>query len=130
MNSRRGDRGDTVVQTVIVAPALFLMIMAIIQIALVAHARNVAEAAAQDGVNAARQFDGTTATGHQAANQALDTLGPKMLTDRHISVDRTTTTASVTITGRSLSFIPGVSPRIEVTSVASIERWAEMDGGD
>lgn len=128
MNRRHQERADTIVQTVIVAPALFLMIMAIIQIALVAHARNVAEAAAQDGVAAARQFDGTTTDGRAAANSSLDALGPRMLTDRHVTVERTTTRASVTIVGHSLAFIPGISPRIEVTSAADVERYVPLGG--
>lgn len=63
-----------------------------------------------------------------AANSSLEALGPRMLTDRHVTVERTATRASVTITGHSLAFIPGISPRIEVTSAADVERYVPIGG--
>lgn len=130
MNRRHDERGDTMVQTVIVAPALFLLIMGVIQFALIAHAQNVAEAAAQEGVTAARQFHASAADGQEQATAALDSLGPRMLTQREIVVDRTTTTVLVTVRGQALTFIPGFSRTIIETSAGSVERYVppEQDG--
>lgn len=123
MTRQRDERGETMVQTVIVAPALFLLIMGVIQVALIAHAQNVAEAAAQEGATAARQFNATSTDGHVKASSALAVLGPRMLTDRKVIVDRTTTTATVTVTGRALTIVPGFSPRIVETSSGPVERY-------
>ena len=121
-STRKNERGE-ITQTVIVAPVLFLLIMAVIQYALVAHARNVAEAAAQEGVTSAAAFDGTETAGRTSATNALDTLGPAMLTDRTIAVERTLTIVTVEVTGTALSFIPGFSPKIVEVSTGPVERY-------
>lgn len=118
----RDERGE-ITQTVIVAPALFLLIMAVVQYGLVAHARNVAEAAAQEAVASAGSFDAKADDGHASATAALDTLGPKMLTSRAVNVERTPTTVTVTVTGTALSFIPGLSPQINETASGPVERY-------
>lgn len=130
MRSGNNERGDTMVQTVIVAPVLFLLIMGVLQFALVAHAQNVAEAAAQEGVAAARRFDAKASDGVVEANSALDTLGARMLSERQVSVDRSQTRATVTVTGRVLSLIPGVKPSINETASGPVERYVapEVDG--
>lgn len=123
MTRQRDERGETMVQTVIVAPALFLLIMGVIQVALIAHAQNVAEAAAQEGVTAARKFNATAADGQMKATAALAALGPRMFTGRKVIVDRTTATATVTVTGRALTIVPGFSRTIAETSSGPVERY-------
>jgi hypothetical protein len=108
---------------VIVAPAVFLLIMTVVQVALIAHARNVAEAAAQEGVAAARRFDGTATDGSATATAALGALGPRMLTDRRVSVGRSSTAAEVTITGRVISLAPGLGLTITATASGPVERY-------
>lgn len=123
MTRQRNERGETMVQTVIVAPALFLLIMGVIQVALIAHAQNVAEAAAQEGVAAARKFNASAADGEATASAALADLGPRMLTGREVVVARTATTATVTVTGRALSIVPGFGRTIVETSSGPVERY-------
>jgi Flp pilus assembly protein TadG len=123
MAKTRDERGDAIVQTVIVAPALLLLIMVIIQFALVAHARNVAEAAAQDGVTAARRSDATEADGQARASAALASLGPRMLSERGVSVVKTQTDVTVTVTGTPLTLVPGFGRKIVETSSGPVERY-------
>lgn len=123
----RDERGEAMAQTVIVAPALFMMIMAIVQFALVAHAQNVAEAAAQEGVAAARLFQATEADGIAHASAALSHLGPRMLTSRNVSVDLTPTTATVTVSGTALSLVPFLHPTVSQTASAAVERYVEPE---
>ncbi|MBC7593422.1 MAG: pilus assembly protein [Kineosporiaceae bacterium] len=111
------------VQTVIIAPVLFLLIMFVVQFALLAHAQNVAEAAAQEGVTAARRFGATDADGRTKARDSLSSLGPKMLSNQTVTVDRTQTTATVTIRGQALSLIPGFHRNITETSSGPVERY-------
>lgn len=119
----RCERGEAMTQTVIVAPVLFLLIMTIIEFALVAHAQNVAEAAAQEGVAAARQFDADQSAGVTNATDALSSLGPDMLTERNVRVTRSPTTVTVTVSGEALSLVPGLHPHISETSSGPIERY-------
>jgi Flp pilus assembly protein TadG len=119
----RDERGSTIAETVIVAPAVFLLIMTVVQVALIAHARNVAEAAAQEAVAAARRFDGTAADGSATATAALAALGPRMLTDQRVRVQRSASTAEVTISGRVISLAPGLGLTISATASGPVERY-------
>lgn len=123
MRRDHDERGEAVTQTVIIAPALFLLIMFILQLALVAHAQNVAEAAAQEGSAASRQFGASESDGVAKTDTALGSLGPKMLTDRHVTVNRTATTVTVTVTGHAISLIPGFNPKVKETASGPVERY-------
>ena len=48
-------------------PAVLLLIIAAVQAGLLFHARHLAQAAAQEGLRATRQYDGSTTAGQQAA---------------------------------------------------------------
>lgn len=123
MRRERNERGEAMTQTVIVAPVLFTLIMVVIQFALVAHAQNVAEAAAQEGVAAARRFDANEVDGSAKATAALASLGPRMLTGQSVSIRRTSTTTTVTVRGQVLSLIPGYSHTINETASGPVERY-------
>lgn len=123
----RGEEGSSTVQAVLIFPALLFALMLVIQFALWAHATSVAEAAAQDAAAVARRADGSRAGGAAAANKALATLGPKMLTSRTVSVNRSATTASVTVTGRVVSLVPGVTLRVQETAEGPVERFVPLE---
>src|SRR4051794_21902947 len=55
----RGDRGAVTVELVIATPLLLLMLLAIVQFALWSHATHIAQAAASQGLAAARVQNGT-----------------------------------------------------------------------
>lgn len=114
-------------QAVLIFPALLFILMLIIQFALYAHAASVAEAAAQEAAAVARRADGSQAGGAATANTTLATLGPKMLTNRSVSVDRSATTATVTITGRVVSLVPGVSLQVRETAQGPVERFVPLE---
>lgn len=111
------------IQLVLVAPALLLMIMAIVQFGLLAHARNVAEQAAQEGAASARRFDGTQATGEAEALKYLTLLGPQTLQNRTAVATRGAQSASVTVTGDVLSLVPGLNLSVSETATGPIERY-------
>jgi len=52
---------------VITLPVMIVLTMFVVQYALLWHGRNVAEAAAQDGLRTARSYQGTATMGQQAA---------------------------------------------------------------
>ncbi|MDP3893633.1 TadE family protein [Nocardioides sp.] len=118
-------------ELVVLFPAVLLLIFGIIQAGLVYHARNVALAAAQEGVRAARAENGTAAAGAAAANSFVEQAGGQdVLRGLTITPQRTPTRAVVRVRGRSLSVLPGV-PGIPVTQVARapVERVTTSGGG-
>lgn len=126
MSNRQGrdERGAaSLIQLVLVAPVLLLVLMFIVQFALVAHARSVVEAAAEQGSAVARRADGTQAGAQAETVKYLDKLGPKMLMTRSVSANRTADTATVTVTGTVISLVPGVHPRVKETSSGPVERY-------
>ncbi len=84
----RGDRGSVSVELVIATPLLLFMLLAIIQFALWSHATHIAQAAASQGLAAARAQDGTAAAGAAGALQMLDQLDSGPLTGASVTADR------------------------------------------
>src|SRR3954447_3945317 len=97
--ARRGDAGSATLQAVLIMPLLLLLITAIVEFALWYHAAHIAIAAAQDGARAARVEGGTSEAGRQRAQQDIDQLGARVLTDATITVTRDAEMARVDIRG-------------------------------
>ena len=125
----RDERGATsVIQLVLIAPALLMMFMAIVQFGLLAHARNVAEQAAQEGAASARRFDGTEADAKTDALKYLTLLGPRTLQERDVVVNRGAQSATVTITGKVLTLVPGLNLQVRESSTGPVERYVPPVG--
>lgn len=120
---RRDERGSVSIELVILLPALFAVLFLGMQAALVYHARTVAIAAAQEGARAAGAEHGRESDGVGAANDFLaEAGGDDVLTGTSASADRSATTATVTVTGFSLSVIPGWKIRITQSATVPVER--------
>ncbi|WP_082553201.1 TadE family protein [Phycicoccus sp. Root101] len=120
------DRGSTSIQMVLLMPALFAVMFLGMQGALIYHARTVALAAAQEGVRTAAGVGGSGATGaHDAYAFITAAGGDDVLQAPRIRSSRSTTTATVTVTGRSLSVIPGWAPKITQSASAPVERTTQ-----
>ena len=92
------------------------------QAALFYHAKTVAIAAAQQGARAAGAEQGRESDGVGAANDFLDEAGgDDVLTGTSTSANRTATTATVTVSGFSLSVIPGWKVRITQSASVPVE---------
>ena len=115
-------------QAVLVFPALLLTVMLVVQFALYLHAQSVAEAAAQDGSAAARRADGSVSSGRVAVTRSLATLGPRMLAGRTVSVSRSATVVRVSVTGRVLAVVPGLSLHVHETAEGPVERFVPLSG--
>ena len=93
------------------------------QAALFYHARTVAIAAAQQGARAAGTEQGRETDGVNAANDFItEAGGDDVLTETSTTASRTLTTATVTVTGFSLSVIPGWKVRITQSASVPVER--------
>lgn len=107
----------------ILLPALFAIMFLGVQAALYYHARTVAIAAAQEGARAAGAEHAAAADGVGAARSYLeDAGGQSILEHPRVSADRTPVTATVTITGTSLSVIPGWTPSVRQSASVTVER--------
>lgn len=127
---RRDERGSFSLELAVIFPVVLLMIFAVIQAALYFHARNVALAAAQEGVRVARAENSSAGEGSGISrNFVRDAGGNDVLTGLGISARRGTTQAEVTVTGRSLSVIPGI-PGFSVSQTAEgpVERFTDSGG--
>ena len=119
----RRERGSSSIQMVILMPALFSIMFLGMQGALYYHARTVAIAAAQEGARAAGSQNGTAAEGVSAASSFVSDAGGKdVLPGAHMTGGRSATTATVTVTGTSLSVIPGWSPAVSQSASVPVER--------
>ena len=119
----RRERGSSSIQMVMLMPALFSIMFLGMQGALYYHARTVAIAAAQEGARAAGGQNGTAAGGVSAASSFVSDAGGKdVLPGAQVTGGRSATTATVTVTGASLSVIPGWSLAVSQSASVPVER--------
>ena len=108
-------------------PILLLLIFGTIQGALYFHGRNVVLAAAQQGVRAARldgQPDRSATAERQTRQFLLDTGELSNLDGLTVVVSLDANQVRVTVTGRTVSLLPGVpGPRVTQTAAGSLERF-------
>jgi hypothetical protein len=117
------ERGDANVEMIIVFPVFAAMFFAILQGAIWLDAGNIAQAAANTAYNSARTYDGTSAGGNSAGYIFISTRG-KNLDTPTVEVDRTAATVTVTVTGHSLTLIPGwFGTNVSRTVTGPVERW-------
>ena len=116
--AEKSERGSTSIQMVVLMPALFSVLFLGLQAARDYHASTVAGAAAQDGARVAASYASSgIAAGTTTALSALD--------QSHGSLQNYTVVGTagadgptVTVTGNSLSLIPGLT--LSVTRSASL----------
>jgi Flp pilus assembly protein TadG len=119
----RDQRGSVSIQMVILMPALFAVMFLGMQAALYYHARSVAIAAAQEGAREAASEHGTRQAGVQVAQDFLGDAGGKdVMTDTGVTGSRNATTATITVTGLSLSVVPGWRVRVTQSASVPVER--------
>lgn len=108
MVTTRGERAQATVEAAVLFPALLLFLFGVVQVALVSTARSVATAAAEEGVRAGRAEGAPPGTAQSAARAFLDQRAGRFLTDTHVSTAGSTSrVVRVSVTGRSLTVIPG-----------------------
>jgi Flp pilus assembly protein TadG len=115
--------GSSIVELVIVFPALLLLVMMTIEFGIWMHARHLAQAAADDGLAQAQQLGGTAAQGQSEAQSQLAFLAGTMLTGSRVTATRNATTASVTIDATSVSVVPFFTLTVHERVSGPIERF-------
>lgn len=123
----RGAGGYSVVETVIIIPVTVMATLLVIQVGLQMLAHNAAQAAAQDGVRAARGYGSTADRGRLAAADYVDQVAPTLLHGVQIDSDRTSTTVTVRVRANVLRVMPPLIPgnvwRVDEEAAGPVERF-------
>lgn len=104
-------------------PVLLFLVMLVIQFGLWYHAQHVVQAAAQEGVRAARVEGGTAGAGQQRAEAFLDSAGSTLVRDAGVTATRDGETATVRVTGRVAGVVPGFSLPLDASAESPVERF-------
>jgi hypothetical protein len=100
--------------------AVVLLVFVTLQFGLWFYAREVAGAAAQHAVDAARVESGTAGAGEATADAYLEQV--RGLESPAVTVERGDERVTVTVTGHAVSMVGFIDPPIEVTITAPVER--------
>lgn len=125
----RGESGAATVEMVVVVPLLMVLLLAIVEFALWSQATHIAQAAAAQGLAAARVQDGTAAAGSATARQLVDQLDRGPLTEVRIDAQRTTQSASVQVSGVVPAVLPMLHLPVHAEATGPIERFLADDYG-
>lgn len=123
----RSTRGNVSIQLVILFPLALTMIFLAVQAAAYYHGRSVAIAAAQEGARsgAAFQAAGESGQGTAVSFATQPGFGGSLAeVDATESRDNAAGTVTVTVTGRTLSVIPGWDPVVTQSATRPLERFS------
>lgn len=109
---RRGESGSLTLEFVVVMPWLLALLFTGIQAGLTYHARQIALAAANQGVFAAAAEHGTSDEGALVATAFLEQVGGDALTGWQVEAHRDATSAEITVTATSVSLLPDFDPTV------------------
>lgn len=111
----------TTIQIAILFPVILFWLMLIVQYGLWWHAKQVANAAAAEAVDAAQIQTGTADDGAAAAASYLQQLGN--LTNVTIVVDREPTLVTAEVRGDAPQLVPGFAWSVTARSQTPVERF-------
>ena len=119
----RDDRGSATAELAVATPLLLLMLMLIVQFALWSHASHVAQAAAAQGLGAARTVQGAEADGTREASNLLAQLAGGPLADPLVETTRDATSVTVTVSGTVTPVVPFLVLPVRAVAVGPVERF-------
>jgi Flp pilus assembly protein TadG len=123
-NKRASDqRGLTTLETVLVAPALLLVIFSCMQFALWYYAGSVARAAATEAAEAGAAAGPGADAATTRADQVLDTAGNGLLHDQTVAVSVNGQFVRVTVRATAPSLVLGIKLTVNATSSAPVEAF-------
>lgn len=113
----------TSTEVAIVMPAMLMVILFVFQIALFWHAKQAADVAAEEAVDAAQVATASIADGFAGANAILGQAGNLRNVSVSVIRDPTTGLVTATVTGRAPSIIPFGTWGVRATAQAPIEEF-------
>lgn len=102
-------------------PAVLLVILLAFHFGMYLHAAQIAEAGAQEAVEAAQGERARAADGRAAAGALLGRLGA--LRTPRIAVQRSATVVTATVVGRAQQVVPGLPVRVAARAEGPVERF-------
>jgi len=115
------DAGVTTTEWALVMPVLLTLVVLVVQFALVFFAGLTADAAADEGLEAAQAEQGSAAAGQVAAEAFV--AGDAVLEGASVGVGRGPGEVVVTVTGSVPSLVPGMAFTISRTAAGPRERF-------
>jgi Flp pilus assembly protein TadG len=126
MAGRRSDDGS-VVEAVLIVPVLMVILLAVIQMALWAHAAQVAQLAASEGDRTARTLGGSASAGVSEAQVILQGRGSDLASSGATITVLPGDLARITVTGRAISILPGLSLPVSAVQVGPIQEFRSSE---
>lgn len=117
------DGGFSTLEAVILIPVLVIATMLAVQFAMLYHGRNVASAAARDGLRVARGYQATGQRGAADCTRYLAAVAGKMLSGPTCTATRTATTVTVSVHATVMSVVPFGSYHLEETATGPVEAF-------
>lgn len=122
MHRPHNERGAaSSVELAILLPVLLTFVWVALGAAMYHFGSTSAHAAAQTAATAAAAEGGTTEACERAAASFIASLGDA-LSNASVTCRRTATTATATVTGTTISLVPGWAPTTTQTVAAAVER--------
>ena len=110
-------------------PVVIVLTMLVVQYALLWQGRNVAEAAAQDGLRSARAYQATATRGEQTALDYLHQVAPQLLTSPQVTAERTATTVTVRVHAQVASILGFGGLTVTEAAVGPVEVFVAPGAG-
>jgi Flp pilus assembly protein TadG len=118
------DRGYSVLEAAITLPIIILLLMMIVQWAIVWHTRNIANAAAQEALRTAVQYNSTAPAGQQDGETYIAQVAPHVLPSGCVTVRRSATTVIVRVRCEiTMSVVPFGTYWVDDSVSGPIERF-------
>jgi hypothetical protein len=121
MQRERSETGLTSTELAVLMPVVIALVLVPFQVGLWWHAKQVADGAARQAVDAAQIQDGTETDGVDAAVRFLTAAGN--IENPSVSVTRTLDTVTVEVTGRAPQLIPGLNWQVTSQATGPVERF-------
>jgi hypothetical protein len=115
------ENGFTSAQFAMVLPVVLFAVMAALQGAAYLHAQRIVQAAAEDGAEAARAFNGNAELGRAVALDTLAQLGSETVDEPVVTSHRDLDQAAVEVVGRAAGPLGMLTVR--ATSGGPVERF-------
>ncbi|MEU8393687.1 TadE family protein [Nonomuraea sp. NPDC048892] len=117
------ERGSATLETALVYPAVLLLVLLTMNTALWFHARNLAMAAAQEGLRAGRSHGSSPSAGQTTAEHFIRQAGGSFLTRPEVTVTRDADTLEVSVSGQAISLVPLLPLAVTQVARAPVEKW-------
>ena len=121
MQRPRSETGLTSTELAVLMPVVIALVLVPFQVGLWWHAKQVADGAARQAVDAAQVEDGTETDGVDAAVRFLTAAGN--IENLSVSVTRSVDTVTVEVTGRAPRLIPGLDWQVSSQAAGPVERF-------